>query len=172
MSRNFSPLFKKRMDEIMDKILVSACLLGAPVRHDGGHKRVDSDILDRWRAEGRLVPACPEEIGGLGTPRPASERRGDRVYAKTGEDVTDAFLRGAEAALSLARRHECRFALLKESSPSCGASLIHDGTFQGRKIPGEGVAAAHLRANGIAVFSEDEIEALAAALDQQIPAGR
>lgn len=148
----------------MDRILVSACLLGAPVRHDGGHKQVRSDILDRWRSEGRLVAVCPEEAGGLGTPRPASERLGDRVLAKTGDDVTNAFQKGAEAALALAKRHGCRFALLKESSPSCGSSLIHDGAFQGRKIPGQGVTTELLRAHGVRVFNENEIEALAEAL--------
>lgn len=146
------------------RILISACLLGAHVRHDGGHKRVDSAILDRWRAEGRLVPICPEEAGGLSTPRAASERRGARVIAKTGADVTAEFQKGAEAALALAKLHDCRFALLKEASPSCGSSLIHDGTFQGVKIPGMGVAAELLRANGVEVFSENGIEGLAARL--------
>jgi uncharacterized protein YbbK (DUF523 family) len=148
------------------KILISACLLGAPVRFDGGHKRIESDLLDRWRAEGRLVPICPEEAGGLGTPRPAAERNGDRVVTRDGADVTDAFMIGAEAALALANRHGCRFALLKENSPSCGSSLVHDGTFSARKIAGQGVTAALLRRNDIAVFSEHDIEALAAALGQ------
>ena len=150
----------------MDKILVSACLLGARVRHDGGHKRVDSEFLARWRDEGRLMPICPEEAGGLSTPRPAAERQGARVIANTGADVTAEFEKGAEAALALAAAHQCRYALLKEASPSCGSSLIHDGNFQGRKIAGEGVTAAVLRAAGIAVFSEKEIEALAALLGQ------
>lgn len=150
----------------MDKILISACLLGARVRHDGGHKRVDNEILDRWRDEGRLVPICPEEAGGLSTPRPPSERRGDRVVAKTGADVTVEFNKGAEAALALAKLHKCRFALLKEASPSCGSSLVHDGTFQGVKIPGMGVAAALLHANGVEVFSENELEKLERALNR------
>ncbi len=148
----------------MDKILVSACLLGAPVRYDGGHKRVESAFIYQWRTEGRLIPVCPEEAGGLGTPRPASERRGERVFAETGEDVTDAFEKGAAVALALAQKHGCRFALLKEGSPSCGALQIHDGTFQGNRIAGAGVTTELLRANGVRVFSEDQIDALAAAL--------
>ena len=151
----------------VDKILVSACLLGAPVRYDGGHKRVDSGLLERWRAEGRLVPICPEEAGGLGTPRPASERRSDRVVAKTGEDVTDAFRKGAGIALALAQRHGCRFALMKEGSPSCGSLEIHDGTFAGNRIPGMGMATEALRAHGVEVFNEDQIDALADRLDAQ-----
>ena len=148
----------------LDKILISACLLGAPVRYDGGHKRVDHEFLKHWRAEGRLVPICPEEAGGLGTPRPASERRGDKVFAKTGEDVTDAFLKGAQTAVLLAQKHGCRFALLKEGSPSCGSLEIHDGAFQGRRIAGAGLATEALREQGVRVFNENEIDALAAVI--------
>lgn len=112
------------------------------------------------------MPICPEEAGGLSTPRPPSERRGDRVVAKTGADVTVEFNKGAEAALALAKLHNCRFALLKEASPSCGSSLVHDGTFKGVKIPGMGVAAELLRANGVEVFSENELEKLERALNR------
>ena len=149
----------------MDNILVSACLLGAPVRHDGGHKLVSDGRIDAWRREGRLVPICPEESGGLGTPRPASEISGERVVAATGADVTDEFRKGAEVALALARRRGCRFALLKENSPSCGVRSVHDGTFSGRKIFGQGVTAALLAAHGVQTFSENELDALEAALD-------
>lgn len=150
----------------MDKILVSACLLGARVRHDGGHKRLEDAIVDQWNREGRLVPVCPEELGGLGTPRPASERRNGRVFANTGEDVTAAFETGAAAALQRAKSNGCRFALLKEASPSCGSSMLHDGNFVGTRISGQGVTTELLRAHGIIVFSEFEIAALASALDQ------
>lgn len=150
----------------MSKILVSACLLGAPVRHDGGDRRISDPRLQRWRLEGRLISICPEEMGGLGTPRPAAEIRGRRVMASTGADVTDAFRRGAEAALARARRYRCRFALLKEGSPSCGVRLVHDGTFSNRKIAGRGVTTDLLEANGIRTFSEAEIDALEEALAQ------
>lgn len=153
----------------MDKILASACLLGAPVRHDGGHKRVSDARIEVWRREGRLVPVCPEEAGGLGTPRPASEIMGSRVVASTGADVTSEFERGAKAALDLARRHGCRFALLKENSPSCGVNFVHDGSFSGRKVGGAGVTAALLRAQGVQTFSENDLDALEAALRDSAP---
>ena len=82
----------------------------------------------------------------------------------TGEDVTEAFNKGAGVALALAQKHHCRFALLKEGSPSCGSLEIHDGTFQGKRIPGAGIATQALRAHGVRVFNEDQIEVLAAAL--------
>lgn len=145
---------------------MSACLLGAPVRHDGGDRLLSDPRVQRWRLEGRLVSICPEEAGRLGTPRPPAEIRGQRVMASTGADVTDEFRRGAEAALALARRYRCRFALLKESSPSCGVRLVHDGTFSNRKIAGRGVTAALLEANDIRIFSEAEIDALEEALAQ------
>jgi uncharacterized protein YbbK (DUF523 family) len=154
----------------MDKILVSACLLGAPVRYNAVAKTLVHETLDRWRAEGRLVAICPEMAGGLPTPRPPAEVVGHhadgraKVVDDRGRDVTLEFEAGAEAALALARAHRCRFALLKEGSPSCGSLLIYDGTFSGRKVPGTGVTAARLRAEGIQTFGEDELEALIAAV--------
>jgi uncharacterized protein YbbK (DUF523 family) len=162
------------------KILVSACLLGRPVRYDGTAKPVADDALETWRAEGRLIAICPETAGGLAVPRAPAEIAGGetgeavlsgpgRVIDAAGDDVTAFFLAGAEAALALARAHGCRFALLKEGSPSCGANRICDGSFSGRKHRGGGVAAALLRRHGVEVFAETEIDALRArlALDGQ-----
>jgi uncharacterized protein YbbK (DUF523 family) len=148
------------------RILVSSCLLGAPVRYNGEHKAIEHELMETWQREGRLVGICPEMAGGLPTPRPAAEIQADRVKTKTGEDVTDAFKHGAQAALALAQSRGCRFALLKENSPSCGSSFIGNGSFSGTRIAGAGLTAQLLRQHGIFVFSENEIEALAVALNE------
>lgn len=152
----------------MQRVLVSACLLGERVRHDGGHKRCDDDQLRRWQQEGRVVPVCPEVAGGLPVPRPAAEIQrgpgGARVIAVDGRDVTAHFVAGAEHALQLAREHGICIAVLKARSPSCGAGAVYDGTFSGTTVAGDGVTAALLRRHGIAVFTEDELAAAAALL--------
>ncbi|MDU9391148.1 DUF523 domain-containing protein [Pseudomonas sp. zfem002] len=155
-------------------VLVSACLLGQPVRYDGrasGHP----DLLRRWQAQGRVVPLCPEVAGGLPTPRPPAEIPGGQgaavldgdaqVVTVRGEDVSAQFLAGARQALELVRRHGIRVAVLKSGSPSCGNRLVYDGTFTGSKITGEGVTSALLRREGVLVFSELELEEAAVALD-------
>lgn len=137
---------------------MSACLLGAPVRHDGGDRLLSDPRVQRWRLEGRLVSICPEEAGA----RDAATAGGNPGPARNGVDRRRRHGRipeGAEAALALARRYRCRFALLKESSPSCGVRLVHDGTFSNRKIAGRGVTAALLEAHDIRIFSEAEIDA-------------
>lgn len=155
----------------MTKILVSACLVGEHVRHDGGAKTSSHDRLAQWIAEGRVVPVCPEVAGGLPVPRPAAEVEpgftGADVLAgracirrKDGIDVTVPFRRGAEHALAEAHRNGVRLAVLKQSSPSCGSRTIHDGTFAGVKKSGEGLTTAVLRAAGIHVIGEDELDAL------------
>ncbi|MFB2549499.1 DUF523 domain-containing protein [Ensifer soli] len=157
-------------------ILVSACLMGLPVRYDAKAKPLASAHLQRWRAEGRLVSVCPELSGGFAIPRAPAEiadgLTGDdvldgraRVIERGGRDVTAAFLAGAEAALALARETGCRHALLIDGSPSCGSSAIHDGRFSGRRHAGNGVTAALLRRHGITLYSGQEIEALALAVD-------
>jgi uncharacterized protein YbbK (DUF523 family) len=144
----------------MEKILISACLLGEPVRYDGGHKKMKDQRLENWRAEGRLVVICPELAGGFNVPRLPAERLGNQVFDVTREDVSAAYEQGAQTALALALMHNCRFALLKENSPSCGSRSIYDGSFTNKIIEGEGVTTALLRAHGIDVFSENEIETL------------
>jgi uncharacterized protein YbbK (DUF523 family) len=160
----------------VDRILVSACLLGRPVRFDGRAKTSDDEVLARWREQGRLVPFCPEVEGGLLVPRPPAEIEGGagggavlagaaRILTPQGDDVTEAFLSGARQALALARSSGVRLAILKEGSPSCGSLRIHDGTFSGRTTPGQGVTAALLELNGIRVFGEDRLREAAAYLD-------
>ncbi|WP_289007891.1 DUF523 domain-containing protein [uncultured Thermomonospora sp.] len=161
----------------MEKILVSSCLLGRSVRYDGRDKRRDDAILHRWQAEGRLVPYCPEVGGGLPVPRRPAEITGPgggpavldgtaRVLTDTGQDVTAAFLAGAQRALEAARRAGARLAILKESSPSCGITRIYDGSFTGRLSPGIGVTTALLERHGITVFSENDLNAAAAHLQR------
>ena len=157
----------------MQKILVSRCLLGHPVRYDGG-AHGPFDQLQRWQAEGRVVALCPEVAGGLPTPRPPAEIAGGQgalvldgrlpVLTVAGEDVSAAFIAGAEQALALVRQHGIRIALLKARSPSCGNRENYDGSFSGIKVAGEGVTAAALRKAGLQVFSEEEGPAAKAAL--------
>lgn len=164
----------------VDRILISACLLGRPVRYDGRGRKLHDALLDRWQTERRLVPICPEVVAGFPTPRPPAEIRdaadGEDVLAghggifePNGRDVTDGFLAGAKAAVSAAKDHECRFALLTDGSPSCGSGFIYDGRFSGTRRPGFGVVTAALRREGITVFAETEIAALAALLDRHNP---
>ncbi|WP_248959249.1 DUF523 domain-containing protein [Sphaerisporangium perillae] len=159
----------------MERILVSACLIGRPVRFDGRAKTVDDALLAGWRSEGRLVPLCPEIEGGLPVPRPPAEIEGGvggaavltgaaRILTPEGADVTRHFLAGAQSALALARSMGIRLAILKDGSPSCGSLRIHDGTFRGRVTPGSGVTAALLEANGVRVFGEDRLADAAAYL--------
>jgi uncharacterized protein YbbK (DUF523 family) len=136
-------------------LLVSACLLGVACNHEGGHSRRPSVVA--LAETFRLVPVCPEVCGGLTTPRPPAERRGDRVVNVDGTDVTAAYERGARAAVELAQATGARRAVLKARSPSCGSARIYDGTFSRTLHDGEGVAAAALRAAGIDVVSEDDL---------------
>ncbi|QOY88969.1 DUF523 domain-containing protein [Paludibaculum fermentans] len=150
----------------MIRVLISACLLGEPVRFDGGDKRVEDEILARWQAEGRLVPICPELAGGLGVPRPPAEIQGEggglavlqgsaRVEDPMGRDITALFVEGARRALALAREQGARVAVLTDRSPSCGSTTIHDGRFGSGMRPGQmGVTAALLRSEGLAVFPQ------------------
>jgi uncharacterized protein YbbK (DUF523 family) len=153
----------------MRRVLVSACLLGERVRHNGEHTQSHDRVLERWLREGRVVPFCPEVAGGLPIPRPAAEiaeaAGGSSVLLGTGRvldvigcDVSAFFVTGARQALEYARRESIRVAVLKEGSPSCGSSFTYDGTFTSRRVPGQGVTAALLRQAGIHVFNEFQFE--------------
>jgi uncharacterized protein YbbK (DUF523 family) len=151
----------------MNKILVSACLLGNPVRYDGQSKALNHSLLDKLVAEGRVISFCPEVAGGLPVPRAAAEiHAGDgdavinamaQVKTQAGIDVTEAFVDGAQQALALCRQHGITIAVLTETSPSCGSEQIYDGSFSRSKIAGSGVTTALLQNNGIKVFNQHQL---------------
>ena len=138
-------------------LLISACLLGVTCRYDGRSKPLDKAAIDALMEKYCVIPVCPECLGGLPIPRAPSERQGERIVMRTGRDVTENYLRGAEETLRLAKIYGCKKALLKERSPSCGSGSIYDGSFTGKLVPGDGTAAALLKENGISVFGESRI---------------
>ena len=139
-------------------ILVSACLLGCACRYDGASK--PHPAILRLARERAVIPVCPEQLGGLPTPRPPAERQGEQVVTEQGTDVTVQYQKGAEEALRLARLFGCETAVLKERSPSCGSGAVYDGTFSGVLTTGDGVTAELLTANGIPVYGESQLEKL------------
>ena len=152
----------------MSKILISACLLGNPVRYDGKSKLLHHAVLSELIAQDRVIGFCPEIAGGLPVPRePAEIRQGDgaaviaaqaQVETRDGSDVTAFFLSGARQALALCRQHGIRVAVLTESSPSCGSKQIYDGSFSRNAIPGSGVTAALLQQHGVTVFNQHQLD--------------
>ena len=159
----------------MQQMLISSCLMGMPVRYDGGSKRCLHPVIARWQEEGRLLWLCPESEGGLPTPRLPAEissgasgadvlRSHARVVDRDGNDVSAAFVRGAEAAVKAATAAGIRVAVLKEGSPSCGSAWIADGSFSGVRVTRDGVTAAALKAAGVRVFSENQLDEAAACL--------
>ena len=145
----------------MERLLISTCLLGLATRYDGRSKTVLSEAdISKLSERYELVPVCPEIYGGLPTPRTPSERVGDKVLRKDGKDVTENYRKGALDALTLCRLFDIKKALLKACSPSCGKGKVYDGSFSGTLTPGHGVAAEMLLANGIEVYTENEIDKL------------
>jgi uncharacterized protein YbbK (DUF523 family) len=139
-------------------LLVSACLLGVECNYKGSAspRSAVAALADHFA----LTPICPEQAGGLGTPRPPAELGPDgRVRTAAGDDVTDAFARGAEVAVDLAHRRDPVAAVLKARSPSCGCHEVYDGTFSGTLVPGEGLTARALREVGVEVVDEDDVAA-------------
>ncbi len=147
---------------MLEKILISSCFLGCKVRYNGEIKPLNDNVISRWHKAGRLIAICPEVAGGLLVPRLPAEmnQQTSRVITSQGQDVTKEFMLGASKALLLCQQFNIRYALLKESSPSCGSSMIYDGTFSGKKILGQGLTAQLLRENGVEVFSENTIDNL------------
>ena len=135
-------------------ILVSACLLGLPCRYDGTGK-ADERLLALAKTH-TFIPVCPEQLGGLPTPRPSAELYGARVITRDERDLTTAFTKGAEQTLYLAQLFGCRIAILKANSPSCGSGQRYDGTFSGKLVPGDGLTAALLKQNGLTILSEQD----------------
>ena len=142
----------------MEKLIVSACLLGENCKYDGGNNYQAK--IEKLKEKYDIIPICPEVFGGLSTPRDPSEISGDRVISNKGKDVTNNFKEGASKSLILAITNYAEKALLKESSPSCGLNLIHDGTFSGKKIKGMGITARLFLDNGIKIYTENDIDEL------------
>ena len=146
-------------------ILVSACLLGEDCKYDGSNNK--NEELTAIFAEEELVPVCPERLGGLTNPRPPAEIKGGtgedvlmnkaKVVDEEGKDLTDEFLTGARETLEKAVANECKIAIFKAKSPSCGTEKIYDGTFSGATKEGVGVATALLERSGIKVFNENNL---------------
>lgn len=153
------------MKEKPQNILVSACLVGVHCRYNG--KGVLDESVWALREHANLIPVCPEQLGGLATPRDPAERTEDRVITVCGQDVTAQYKKGAEETLALAKRFGCRLAVLKERSPSCGSGIIYDGTHTGTKIPGDGMTAALLKSQGITVCGESDAERLGRAFSHR-----
>ena len=144
------------MSETPPVIIVSACLLGVACNHRGLSS--PSAAVAALADEARLIPICPEVAGGLPTPRGPAEIQGDgRVLTAEGTDVTDAYMRGANQAVNVARAAGATRAVLKARSPSCGCHEVYDGTFTGTLRPGLGVTAAALQAAGCAVESDEDL---------------
>ncbi|MBU2104343.1 MAG: DUF523 domain-containing protein [Nanoarchaeota archaeon] len=135
--------------------LVSACLAGIKCRWDSDARPCQKVI--NLVKEGKAIPICPEQLGGLPTPRIPSEQRGEKVFSENGEDVTSQFQKGAEEALKIARLVNCKEAILKSKSPSCGSGKTYDGTFSGKLINSDGVTAKLFKKNNIQVITENEL---------------
>lgn len=140
-------------------LLVSACLLGVCCRYDG--KAQPNDTVLALADAYQLIPVCPEQLGGLPTPRTPAERQGAAVLTRDGRDVTAQYRRGAQETLRLAQLLGCKQAVLKARSPSCGSGRVYDGTFSGTLCDGFGVCAQLLLENGIAVCDESQTAQLA-----------
>lgn len=149
-------------------LLVSACLLGLHTKYNGGHNFCQGVLA--YGKKGLLIPCCPEQLGGLATPRPAVEIQGGdgldvltgkaNVCTRNGDNWTEAFLLGARETLLLANTLGIKAAVLKSRSPSCGNDRIYDGSFSGQVKNGAGVTAALLRETGISVFNEEQLSEL------------
>lgn len=135
--------------------ICSACLLGIKCRYNGTAKK-NQKVIDLSKKE-LLIPVCPEQLGGLTTPRESAEQKGKKVFTKSGKDVTDGFERGAKEVLKIVKIYNVKEAILKCKSPSCGCGFVFDGSFTDKLIKGDGVTASLLKKNGIKVITEKEL---------------
>ena len=131
-------------------------MLGIPCRYDGRDNKIES--LNLLQQQFDFVPICPEQLGGLSTPRCPCEIQGNKVMSKEGKDYTREFQEGAEKSLKLAKQWNIKTALLKAKSPSCGFGQIYDGSFSKKLITGNGLTAALLEKEGIRIFCETELD--------------
>ena len=142
----------------MEKILISACLLGENVKYNGLNNY--NPLILKLKEKYVLIPICPEVFGGLSIPRDPSEIKGNKVISNKGLDVTANFNDGANKSLKIAIDNNIKIAILKDGSPSCGSSYIYDGTFSHKKINGLGITTKIFKDNNIKIYSENEIEEL------------
>ncbi|MDD5043271.1 MAG: DUF523 domain-containing protein [Patescibacteria group bacterium] len=135
--------------------ICSACLLGIKCRYDGRGKR-NKKVINLFKKE-ILIPVCPEQLGGLTTPREPAEQKGKKVFTKSGKNISENFTKGAKEVLRIAKLYGVKEAILKQKSPSCGCGKIYDGTFSGKTIKGDGVTAALLKKSGVKVIAEEDL---------------
>lgn len=153
------------MENNREIIIVSACLVGAPVRYDGQTKK-NNDVL-RLLDYYDVIPVCPETDGGLKTPRAPSELNEERRAINIKEsDVTDFYNRGISLTLEIVKRFNVKLAVLKDRSPSCGVKKIHNGKFDGGVINGNGLLTEALLKAGVTVISENEVPNLLSSLNR------
>jgi len=156
-------------------ILVSACLCGVNCKYDGGNNF--NEFLYQKLKEGKLIPICPEQLGGMTTPRFPSEIIGSakdvlkgkgQVVNIKGEDVTKFFIKGAYETLNIAKAFNCKAAILKSKSPSCGKGYVYDGTFSNKLKEGNGITVEFLLKNGVEVVDEKDVAAIEKLLERMI----
>ncbi len=149
--------FENMSENKCDKnpVLCSACLLGVRCAYDNEihSSKKALELVD----EENLIPICPEQLGGMETPRTAAEINDDQVITKDGENVTEPFKKGAREVLKIAKLLGAKKAILKQRSPSCGCGQIYDGTFSKNVISGDGITTRLLKENGIEVISEEDL---------------
>lgn len=141
----------------MESILISACLLGVNCKYNGSNNYVG--LVEELKKKYNLIPICPENLGGLSTPRIPSEILEDKVINQSGIDVTKEYELGAKKALDIAIKNNCHIAVLKEKSPSCG-NITYDGTFSHTIINRNGITNKLFRENNIKIYNELEIDKL------------
>ncbi len=139
---------------MVEKIIVSACLLGECCRYDG--KSSENESIQQYVRDKEVFALCPEVMGGLCTPRPCCEKKGEKVFDENGCDQSAAFVAGAEAVLAIAKQHNIKTAILKSKSPSCGYGKIYSGDFNGKLVDGMGICAALLKNNAIKIINSEE----------------
>lgn len=138
----------------MEIILVSACLLGYNTKYNGGNNY--NPLIEKIREKYDIIPICPEQLGGLKTPRVPSEIKGDEVYSKENKNVTSNFLEGSRKVANIALYNRIKKAILKESSPSCGVHNVYDGNFDNKLIEGNGITTKKLKSLGIECYTIKE----------------
>ena len=138
-------------------ILVSACLLGTDCKYNGGNNLCAP--VKALEKNYRIIPICPETLGGLTSPRQPAEIQNGRVFNTKGEELTEAFRTGAEKALAIGEEYGCNLAVLKANSPSCGFGEVYDGSFCHIKVAGNGIAAQLLLEHGYRILTEKELVA-------------